>query len=766
VMRPPDAPSAMLVLGYRDGPESESSPFLSYWKKHLVEGLDVRDVPVEPLALDDARRVALDVLGSDDTDARRVADLIAKECGGSAFFVEDLARSVWEQGAPTSAREVIGDAGSTLDDLIDRRLQRVDAETRCLLELVATHGRPIPMSILQRAAVAGERLDALLSELRERRFVRLAVRDGRELVETSHDRIRETVVSRLPHEEARACHRRIAVAYEAEPDVDGEALVGHWFDAGEPQRGAIYAEKAAEKACDKLAFDRAVHLYRLTLGAMGPDSAEARRVSLRLAQALAWAGHSAEAATLYLEAARSAPEEERETLERAGANQLLMCGEIDGGTRILRRALARSGRGAPGSAWGALFWLGIYSAWLRVVGLRVVPREPTEVPRRTRDHIETLYSAVAGLGVVDALVAASLLARLLSLALWSRDRLAISAAALLSANAMAAEGGPESPRERALVELGDRLAGPPDSPDRAEQAICATLAFRHFLRGHWKKAHELCEHAYNDLPATRERWNAQGLSVFGDFALVLMGEPGELARRLPPLLANAEQRGDLLKIVNLSAGVAPAVFLAKDDPATARRHVLDGLARWPQGGFLVQHWRALVAHVEIDLYENRGARAHQRVAREATAIRRSFLTRAQLLRALTNFARARSAIAASFEEPESRRHRLGEAQKLARKLAAEGESWIDALASLASAALASANGQHDRARSHLRAAIERSEAADMALHAAAARHALGAMTGGAQGTALLEAASEAMRKKGVRAPERYARMLLPGRWTA
>jgi tetratricopeptide (TPR) repeat protein len=643
---------------------------------------------------------------------------------------------------------------------------RVDAETRRLLELVATHGRPMPMSILQRAAAAGEHLDAMLSELRERRFVRLGVRDGRELVETSHDRIRETVVARLPGEATRAYHRRLAVAYEAEPDVDGEAIVDHWFDAGEPQRGAIYAEKAAEKACDKLAFDRAVHLYRLTLGAMAPDSPDARRVSLRLAEALGWAGHSAEAASLYLEAARSSPEDEREALERAGANQLLMCGEIDVGTRILRRALARSGRAAPGSSWGAIFWLVVYSAWLRVVGLRVVPREPAEVPRRTRDHIETLYAAVVGLGVVDALATASLLARLLALALWSRDRLAISAAALLSANAMAAEGGSESARERALVELGDRLAGPRDSPDRAEQAICATLAFRHFLRGHWKKAFELCEHAYKELPATRELWNAQGLSVFGEFALVQLGEPGELARRLPPLLANAEQRGDLLKIVNLSSGVAPAVFLAKDAPGTARRHVIDGLARWPQGGFLVQHWRALVAQVEIDLYEGHGARAHQRMVRDAAAIRHSFLTRAQCIRAATNFASARSAIAASFEEPESRGPRLGEAQKLSRKLTAEGEPWIDALASLASAGIANAFGQREVARTHLGAAAERAEAADMALHAAAARHALGTLTGGDEGTTLVEAAAEAMRKKGVRAPERYARMLLPGRWTA
>ena len=53
----------------------------------------------------------------------------------------------------------------------------------------------------------------------------------------------------------------------------------------------------------------------------------------------------------------------------------------------------------------------------------------------------------------------------------------------------------------------------------------------------------------------------------------------------------------------------------------------------------------------------------------------------------------------------------------------------------------------------------------MALHAAAARYTLGAVTAGDEGAAATEAAADVMRTKGVRVPMRYARMLLPGRWT-
>jgi hypothetical protein len=110
--------------------------------------------------------------------------------------------------------------------------------------------------------------------------------------------------------------------------VDAQAIVGHWFDAGEPARAAAYAERAAAQATDKLAFDRGADLYQLALTALSGDSADALRIRVRLAEALGWAGRGAEAARIYLEAAHAAPRGERLELERAGANQLLMCGQI------------------------------------------------------------------------------------------------------------------------------------------------------------------------------------------------------------------------------------------------------------------------------------------------------------------------------------------------------------------------------------------------------------------------------------------------------
>ena len=764
VIRPPAPPPVLIILGYRDGPEAEAGPFLRYLNDRALDGFDVREITINPLTFDEARHLALNVLGADDEATQRVADAIAQGSEGNAFFVEDLARTAKAQG-PTADASALVAAGSTLEEMIRRRVARLDDGAQRLLVLAAVHGQPIPMSILGAAAGSGERLDSQVGELREGHFVRIEMRDGREALGAAHDRIREAIVANLPSESLRARHRQLAVAYELEHDVDAEAVVGHWFEAGESERAIKHAERAAERALDKLAFDRATELYRLTLGALPDDSPEAARIRRRLAEVLSWAGRGAEAARMYLDEARSAQEPERTALERAAATQLLFSGQIDEGTRILRRLLARSGRSAPSSRWTALAWFLFYSAWLRIRGLRVVSREPEELPAAVRavTKIEVMYIAAVGLATVDIMIGASLLLRLLALALRTGHRVAIVAGALLRAGQLATIGGEETAQERALVDLFERLSARPGIPAQPEQSTRATHALRAFLRGRWREAYELCESAYTTLPAARGIWNAHALAIFGEFALVYLGELEELAKRLPGQLSDAEQRGDVMKIVNLSMGVAPFVFLAKDEPANARRSIVGAFARWPQPGFLIPHWRALIAQVDIDLYEGLGASAHARLEREAAAFRKSGFALGQYLRAVTNFARARSAIAASFEAPEGR-SLLRRARRFVSRLESEGLPWTAVLGSMAHASLAHATGDREAVVRHLRAAVAAADGADMALHAASARQRLARLVGADEAPAFAKAADEAMRARGVRAPERLVAMLLPGRW--
>jgi hypothetical protein len=358
-----------------------------------------------------------------------------------------------------------------------------------------------------------------------------------------------------------------------------------------------------------------------------------------------------------------------------------------------------------------------------------------------------------------------LLGRFMLGALRSGDRLAISAAASLEASQLATRGGPsESAREATLVRLSEKLGEGIPLPERPAQALRAMFAMRCFLRGRWKEAFEAHENAYATLPASRGIWNAHALAVYAEFALGFLGEPAELARRLPALLTDAERRGDRLKVVNLRTGVAPLVYLAKDDPDGARQQVVVSIAQWSQRGFLIQHWRAMIAEVDIYLYEERGPLAHERLTRHARAFRRSMLGLAQYVRAVNAFARARSAVGSARDGGGPARERLREAAKIGRRLEREATPWIGVLASMALASVANAEGRLEEARSHLRKAMERAHATDMALHEEAARYRLGTLLADDQGRELVLQAKNAMRAKGVHAPERYTAMLLPGRW--
>ncbi len=196
VLRPPAPPPILVILGYRDDPGCEDGPFLRCLNDRALDGSDLRDIPVNPLTPDEARLLALNVLDADDEAAQRVAEAIAYGSGGNALFVEDLARSAKEQGLRADADAFVADAGPTLEEMIRRRVARLDDGARCLLELASVHGQPIRMSTLSSAA-GGDRLDSQIGDLRERRFVRIGMRDGREAVEAAHDRIRQAVVANL-----------------------------------------------------------------------------------------------------------------------------------------------------------------------------------------------------------------------------------------------------------------------------------------------------------------------------------------------------------------------------------------------------------------------------------------------------------------------------------------------------------------------------------------------------------------------------------------
>jgi hypothetical protein len=216
--------------------------------------------------------------------------------------------------------------------------------------------------------------------------------------------------------------------------------------------------------------------------------------------------------------------------------------------------------------------------------------------------------------------------------------------------------------------------------------------------------------------------------------------------------------------INLLAAPMVDIALVDDDPEAARGCLRKALAKWTQNGFHVQHWKAMVWGAQIELYVGNGAAAYARFERDWRAYRRSLLEHSQFVREFTWYFRGCAAVASAIDAPDARRAHLKEARAAVRRLERASMIWTAPLASLLGAALANANGDRAAATATLREAAERAEAADMSMHAAAARYQLGCLLGGDEGDALRRQAESAMTAEGVRAPARFAGMLAPGRW--
>jgi predicted Ser/Thr protein kinase len=760
LLRSPTAARLLLITSYRQN-EASNSAFLGELRARLPKNVHSRELEVGPLALDDAERLAFELLGAEQR-SRAAAHSVARESGGCPFLIEELASSfVFDtHGQATAGATDL--ANVTLEHMVSERSRRLPDGARRMLEIVAIEGRPVPVTLAAAAARTQECAEEIIRSLCSHRFVRTGLRDGRETIEMSHDRIRETVAAQTSAALTRAHHAELARVFEATADENPEPMVVHLFGAGQTERGARFAEVAADQALEKLAFDRAAQLFRLANAPVSASSSDGRRLRLRLAQVLEWAGRGAEAAHIYEEVARESPSEERTALERAAAEHLLTCGRIDEGAAVLHRVLSAVGLSAPHNAVGAVAWLLAYRLWLRARGLGFRGRAAAELSQADRLRLDALFTVSLGFGSVDVVLSACMTARYLLAALKAGERSAITRAASLQMSLASAEGGVEGRQELELERTARRLVDQDPTPE-AVAFFRSNIGISHYCRGRWRSAVRELDSVLEEFPAHRAGMTSNA-KVFLVCSLVYAGRLHELRQRLPRLVTEAEDRGDLFMLAHIRASHPVVAWLAADDTDDARRHVREGMVRWPRLRFVIQHWQAMLAEAQIDLYAGDGASAYDRIARDMPDLRRSLLLQAQIIRGLTFFVHGRAAVASIASNPALREARLSEATRLARRLGRERMAWTSLLSSLLYGAIANARGDAQAAVASLRTSIETAKRAEMSMHGAAAVRQLGLLLGGEEGAQHIAEADAAMEAEDIRAPERWATMLLPGRW--
>jgi hypothetical protein len=282
-----------------------------------------------------------------------------------------------------------------------------------------------------------------------------------------------------------------------------------------------------------------------------------------------------------------------------------------------------------------------------------------------------------------------------------------------------------------------------------------------WLNGRWKLSLERSDDAERRFLEScgAPPWETATARIFSMAALLWMGDLNEHRRRLPPLVRDARQRGNLYAEVSIPLlGYAHLTTLADDKPEEA----LDGVeklgAAWVTHRFDLQRFWTMYARAEIHLYNRHGRRAWDEVASAARDVERSLLLRGQTMRISWLSLTGRCALAAAADgQPDMLQH----ADKMARRLEKERAAWALALGASIRAGAAAHRRRTDSAADLLKRAELGFFETEMKLHAAAAIRARANLMSGSPETGVSDRIFDIA---GVVRPPFLVATLVPGPW--
>jgi len=759
VLEPPDPPSLMVLLSSRERDET-LNPILEELRSkdqshHLHEAM--REIELSEMPAADATALAQALLGAPD-DA--LAASIARESVGYPMFVRELAlRAKGAQGQPGGPRSQEG-----IEAVLHERIAALPAHLRRLLDFVAIAGQPILLSLVLTVSGA-EGGEGAARPLAEAGLVRLMGRGPDALIECYHDRIREVIELSLAPERRAEYHHALAVALEARGDGEPDALVEHYFRAGNTPRASELALTSASAAADSLAFSRAARFYRLALEMLPPTADATQLVPLkrRLADMLANEGRLGDAALLYGELAQLHDGTEAIELLRLSAQHFLTSGSVAEGLTALQTVLPKVGLKYPKTPGAAVARLAWERLLLRLFGLSFVERAESEIPKQELARADVCFSAAVGLAMCDLVRSAAFSAQHLRIALRIGEPSRI-ARGLAFEMGIAPGAGEEGLRwaSRALP-VAERLSKRHGGAYHHGLFFLAQGHLAH-LSGQWKAASDWLLRAEKSLRESRAadvHWALLSGNVLAAISSAVSGDLTITGERLPAIMKEARQRGDSYSQALM---VYPGIVLslARDRVDLAEK-ILADVARPPSDrSFDLRDFTTFHCALLIDRYKGDSERAWQRIAENWPRIVRSKILVVNIVRISALAERGSAAVSMAEAEGPDRAAQLRIAKSCAKQRARERLPHGRALAKLLSARVARVAGDREGALSTLNDASLHLETAGLALHAQCSRRCIGSLMGGSMGSILVAEVDVALRASGVRDPARFAEMMTPG----
>jgi tetratricopeptide (TPR) repeat protein len=713
--------------------------------------IEVRRLPIGPLTQEHVASL-LQAAEGDVAPSPEHLDEVLRVSGGLPFFVLDCLAEPGAQGG--------------VDDRVAARLATLSPTQRAMLEIVAVAGRPIAQTAAVRIAAPENSSGREIYQLLNQNLLRRAETSGEPGVETYHDRIRAATLATMPLAQRRRRHLAIAEEAERAPDPDHTMLVEHFIAAEERTRALEHALLAARQARRRLAFPQAVAYFQLAAELKDAFADEAG-LAVELAESLADAGRSSEAADLFLRAAEANRQTPRRAagLEARAARELLFSGRLSESRALHQKLFTSLGITFPDSA-GAAYRMSAINRVVFAARLAWRRGRPSVRAGRDTERLDILWSAAIGFVMTDFVVGDALLTRFMreAVALGEPSRL-LRAIAMESTSMANLNFGFAVRRAERLLKLARTLAERSDDPyDRVVLQTC-TMG-NSWLRGRFAEAAELAREA---VDMHRREWGRFDFvaTIAQSYRIAALAMAGNLRTLRIDALAGVEDaraRGDAYVARSFRSGYYVFAALADDNPAGVIADSLSVLNDVPSDRFTSQHWLHFIATTNALVYAGEPWEALALVEQQWSRLRAAGFLNLGLIGAHLIEYRVRVALScASAQAPApaalarwTRTRLLNLASKGGKAVARRAElSHSEPTAAAIRAAIAGAQGDLRVQRKELDVAISGFERAGMPLHLHSAILSQAALTGKIPPESTLAW----FEREGVRRPARMAAFL-------
>ncbi|QBD83261.1 helix-turn-helix transcriptional regulator [Ktedonosporobacter rubrisoli] len=295
----------LLIIGaYQDG-ALEHNRALEQAVTRLSYRRILTTITVDPLSSKEIDTLASGYLGG--SLAENASALLYKQSEGNPFFAEEIMRSWIEAGhfvyenqqwvAHASLERVLP---QSIIGSLRQRFMRLSREIIDDLRIASVIGHTFDLSLL--AAVEGQEFESVEERLQLAERSKLVKSNQQSIFTFNHSKIREVLYDEVSASRRRRLHETIGRVLEIRYGQEGTKsayrlaeLTFHFIHSNDRERGALYAQLAAEKALQSSALEEAIAYYRTALELLSPRDEKRDKLLLALGEATLLAGQGNEA---------------------------------------------------------------------------------------------------------------------------------------------------------------------------------------------------------------------------------------------------------------------------------------------------------------------------------------------------------------------------------------------------------------------------------------------------------------------------------------